>query len=314
MRDKKFFFKKLVYIYFIIGIVIFLDCSTSKPVPEDYSSYVSSIKKWHEKRIESLKVKNGILSAVGLYWLKEGVTSFGSNPSNDIVFPKDKAPEFIGSFTLHKGHVRIKIKPGVEVLHHGEAVSEMELIDDSGGEVTLLDLGPLSWFIIKRNEEFAVRLRDSENSYINQFKDIETFAIDPAWRLEARFEPFEQTKTIVTTTASGATRYLASPGSLIFKISNETYKLDVMNGDNYFLIFVDNTNGDETYEAGRFLSVEKPGADGTTIIDFNKAYNPPCALNKYYACPLPPPQNRLPVKVTAGEKNTKVVHIKAEIM
>ena len=181
----------------------------------------------------------------------------------------------------------------------------MELQNDSDGEATLLYLEPLNWFIIKRNEGFGVRLHDSESPYIHQLKDIETYAIDPAWRLEARFKPYEQTKIMTTVTASGAIRNLQSSGSLMFEINEKTYKLDVMdrsNSDGYFLIFGDETNGEKTYEGGRFIIIEKSEADGTTIIDFNKSYNPPCALAKFYVCPLPPQQNRLSIKITAGEK------------
>jgi hypothetical protein len=285
--------------------MIGLGCSSKDSSSEDYSSYVSSIQEWHQGRIESLKNKNGILSVMGIYWLKEGDNSFGSDSSNDIIFPKDKSPDFIGSFTLNNGEVRMKVKPGIEVLYQGKAINEMDLQSDIESEKTILNLGTLSWFIIERNADFGVRLRDSENPRIHQLKDIETFKIDPAWRFEARFEPYEQPKTISMVTEFGAIRKMSSPGALLFTINNNKYRLEPMtwpNIDRYLLIFGDMTNGDETYGGGRFLFVEKPGEDGTTIIDFNKSINPPCAISEFYACPLPPPQNRLTIKVTAGEK------------
>ncbi|MFC1651206.1 DUF1684 domain-containing protein [Candidatus Latescibacterota bacterium] len=303
MCNKKTFFTIFVFFCVIISTIIIQNCTNSEPVPEDTSSYVLSIQEWHGNRIESLK-KN-VLSVVGLFWLKDGENSFGSDPTNDIVFQKEESPEFIGTFTVRNGKVRIKINPGIEVLCEGETVSEMELQNDFDGKATILSLEPLSWYVIRRNEDFGIRLRDIENPLISQFKSIVAFTIDPEWRLEARFEPHEKTKTIGMTTASGAVRELPSPGSLTFNISNKPFKLDVMtlvNANSYFIIFADETNGYETYGGGRFLFVEKAGADGTTIIDFNKSINPPCALTDFYACPLPPPQNRLPIKVTGGEK------------
>ena len=297
MCNKKYLSEIFVSLYLIISLIIGPGCSSKESGLQDYSSYVSSIQEWHQQRVE--KLKSNILSATGRFRLKEGENSFGSDPSNDIIFPKDKSPDFIGSFTLNKGEVRIKVKPGVEVLYQGKSINEMDLQSDK----TILNLGKLSWYIIERNEEFDVRLHDSENPRIHQLKDIETYKIDPAWQFEARFEPYEQSKTISSVTEFGAIRTASSPGALVFKINDNTYRLDPWgNTDHFALIFGDMTNGDETYGGGRFLSVEKPGEDGTTIIDFNKSYNPPCAISEFFSCPLPPTQNRLPIKVTAGEK------------
>ena len=199
----------------------------------------------------------------------------------------------------------MKLNPGIEVFHEGIPIREMELRSDIESNMTILNLGALNWFIIERNGEFAVRLRDSESPRIHQLKDIKTFKIDPAWRFEARFEPYEQPKTISSVTEHGADREWISPGALQFRIDKNIYQLDPLplgNSDEYLLLFGDMTNGEETYGGGRFLYVDKPGEDRTTIIDFNKSVNPPCAISEFYACPLPPPQNRLTIKVCAGEK------------
>ena len=298
-------FRNLSYIYLIISLVIIISCNNSQSNSENNSSYVSSLQEWHQERIESLKGKNGWLSLVGLLWLEEGENSFGSDPSNDIIFPKERAPEFIGSFILQNEQVRIRIESGVKVLYQGKLVKDMKLRTDTDEEPTVLYSDSLSWFIIKRGGKFAVRLRDSDNPHLLEFKGIETFAIDPAWRIKARFEPYDPPKKISVPTVLGTIREETSPGALVFRINGETYRLDPIaepNDKHFFVIFADKTNGDETYGAGRFLSVEKPGADGITRIDFNKAYNPPCAFTEFATCPLPPSQNRLRIKVTAGEK------------
>ncbi|MFC2126503.1 DUF1684 domain-containing protein [Bacteroidota bacterium] len=283
-------------------LIIVSGCSNSEKSTEEYLSYVSSIQQWHQNRIENLK-KN-TLSSVGRSRLKDGENSFGSHDSNDIVFPKDRSPEFIGSFYLQNGEVTVKIDPDVEVLNKGELVREMKMTNDQGGDQTNLHLRSLRWYIMKREDEISVRLHDSESPYLDEFKGIETYPIDTAWRIKAQFEPHMQIKIIETTTASGAMRRLSSPGALGFRIKDKYFRLDVMplNSDNFILLFGDETSGIETYDGGRFLVVEKPGERGITIMDFNKATNPPCALNKYYSCPLPTPQNILPIKVTAGEK------------
>lgn len=296
--------------HLIISLIVCLGCSNPDSSVKDYASYVSEIQEWHKKRIELLKDKSGVLSVMGLYWLKEGYNSFGSDPSNDIVLPKDVSSEFIGSFTLNNGEVRIKVKPGIEVMYEGEAISEMALQSDIESEMTLLKSGRLSWFVIERNKEFGVRFRDSENPRIHQFKGIETFKIDPDWRFEAYFEPYEPVKTVTSVTASGAIRKYPSPGVLIFSISNSTYQLDpisLSDTGRYLLIFGDMTNGEETYGGGRFLYIERPKENNITILDFNKSINPPCAISEFFVCPMPPQQNRLRFKVTAGEKKYKTI-------
>jgi len=283
-------------------MIIILGCNNSEKTTEEYLSYITSIQQWHKHHNENFK--KDWLSLAGRFQLQEGENSFGSNESNDIMFPNGDTPEFIGSFFLKNDEVSIKINPDVEVLYQDEKVLEMELINDVSGKPTILQLGSLSWFIIKREDEISVRLRDSKNPNIGKFKGIETYAIDTTWRIIAHFEPHMQTKIIETTTTLGTKDRLFSPGALGFKINNQYYRLDITHvaSDNFLTLFADETSGDETYGGGRFLAIEKPGENGITFIDFNKAINPPCVWTEYADCPLPPPQNILPIKITAGEK------------
>ncbi len=278
---------------------------TSQNGRKPHDSYVAEIQDWHRKRIESLKSPNGWLNLVGLFWLKEGENRFGSDPSNDIVFPEGKAPRFIGTITLRDGVVRTRIDRGVEVLHDGKPVREIPMKTDAQGNPTVLSLGSLRWFIIERKKGYGVRLRDLESPRVAEFMGIEMFPIDSAWRVEARFEPYVPPKMISVPTILGTTRRQPSPGALVFKIRGKTYRLDPIaepEDKELFVIFSDETAGIETYGGGRFLYVNRPGKDGKTVIDFNKAYNPPCAFTPYATCPLPPAQNHLPFRVTAGEK------------
>ena len=297
---------KSVNIFLIQFLMVSFSCRLDKSVGEENPSYIKEIVEWRTKRIDSLKDKNGWLSLAGLFWLEEGEISFGSDRANDIVFPANKAPDFIGSFGMEDEQIGVKIRPDVKVLHEGKPVQDILLQSDENGNPTILSFGSLNWFIIKRGESFAVRLRDSENPRIEQFRGIDSYTVDPAWRIKAHFEPYEKPKIIEMPTILGTMERLTSPGVLVFEINGRPHRLDAVaesDDDQFWMIFGDRTNGFTTYGGGRFLYVDKPAADNTTVIDFNKAYNPPCVFSHFATCPLPHSQNRLPIRITAGEKN-----------
>ncbi len=293
--------------FFAIGICFLavLRCTSVENNSPADPAYVAEIQEWHNQRIKSLKKKNGWLTLAGLFWLKEGENTFGSDSSNDMVFPA-KAPAVIGTITLKDSSATIDIKSGIQVFHDGKPVHSQLLKSDASGDPTILTLGSLSWYLIKRGDKFGVRLKDSEHPNLQAFTGVEMYPINPRWRVKARLEPYDPPKSIAIPTVLGTVLELPCPGALVFEIDGKTLRLEPVaepGDDELWLIFGDATNGEETYGAGRFLYVDKPGDDGTTFIDFNKAYNPPCAFTAFATCPLPPAQNRLPVKVTAGEKN-----------
>ena len=289
----------------MIGL-LFSNCDKTREISPEEAAYVDEIEAWHKRRINRLTSKTGWLSLAGLYWLKEGKNTFGSAPINDIKFPKDKTPDFIGSIYLEEGMVRSEINEGVEVLHEGVPTISIQMKPDITGEPTILSLDSLSWYIIQRGKQFGVRLRDSENVNRENFAGIKMYPIDTTWRVQAKFEPYDPPKIMDVPNIMGTINEEKSPGALVFMINGKEYRLDAIGkpgGKSLFLIFADHTNGDETYGAGRFLYTRMPGEDGLTTIDFNKAYNPPCAFTRFATCPLPPGQNVLQVRVTAGEKN-----------
>jgi len=284
-------------------LLIFISCTT---ITEEEKQYIQQINDWHEKRVERLKEKDSWLSLAGLFWLEEGVNSFGSEKSNDIVFPTGKSSDYMGWFDLKDGIVRIRLKPGINITNDDQPITEMILQNDNTKKPSILKYGSLSWFVIKREDKFGIRLKDSEHPEFNRFNGIDRYKVDPAWRIEAKFILYNPVKIIEIPTVLGTILKNPSPGYLEFEINEKIYQLDPtgkIESKRLFLIFADQTNGDETYGAGRFLSVDFPHPDSIVYIDFNKAYNPPCAFTKYATCPLPPRQNRLPFKVTAGEKN-----------
>lgn len=287
-------------IYFTLTIFLSVALFSFVTVSDD-TDYEKEIKTWHQKRIEGLKKENGWLNLAGLFWLEEGRNSFGSDAENKIVFPKDKSNAFLGDFILSNGEVYVETKADAEVFNENEKVEKLKIFPVEKN--VLLKHKTLRWFVIKRGPKYAIRLRDLESPFLKEFHGIETFKIDQKWNLKAKFVPTEG-KKIAILDVTGQTSQQDSPGYLVFSIAGKEYKLDaLLEGEEFFIIFGDKTNKKETYGAGRFVYSAKPDADGYTFLDFNKAYNPPCAFTPYATCPLPPKQNLLPIEIKAGEKN-----------
>jgi uncharacterized protein (DUF1684 family) len=273
--------------------------------PPDASSEACrrDIAHWRTERDAGLKSPNGWLTVAGLFWLEEGENRFGSDPANRVVLPAGKAPAFAGTLVRHGQEVTVRAEAGAGLTSDGKPVTEMKLAF-GGPQSTVLALGPLSFFIIERGGRLGVRVKDSQSATLAAFHGVESYPVDTAWCVEARFEPHAQPKSIPITNILGMTQDLPSPGVVIFEHGGKTYRLDALSESNdgsLFLLFADRTSGSETYGAGRFLDTAAP-RDGKVVVDFNEAYNPPCAFTPFATCPLPPPQNHLDLAVTAGEK------------
>jgi hypothetical protein len=179
----------------------------------------------------------------------------------------------------------------------------MKLKDDLSDSTTVLQLGSFRWFIINRDGKYGVRLRDINAPLVKEFKGIDTYPVDEKWKVEAKFELYPEPKVIEIPNIIGSVENDTVKGRLVFTLNGYSYTVDpVSEGNEFFIIFADETNGEETYGAGRFLYTDKPDSHDMVEMDFNKAYNPPCAFTKYATCPLPPKQNYLHIKITAGEK------------
>lgn len=288
--------------------LVMLSCNsrTSHKETLDVVSYKAEIEQWRQKRMEDLKSENSWLNLAGLYWLKEGVSTFGSDESNDIVFPKDKIPGKAGLFILKNGIVTMTSLPEVEITANEKPIKTSVIFHpDSSGQPKLA-YGSLQWFVINREDQYGIRLRDIESAAVKEFHGIERYETDPDFRTEAILEISSVVKKIDITNVLGQTTPQDSPGTLVFMINGKEYRLDALEvEDELFVLFSDLTNEQETYPSGRYVYAEMPGLDGKTILDFNKAHNPPCAFTPFATCPLPPPQNRLPIAIKAGEKNYK---------
>lgn len=292
----------------LLGALLFSSGCSQPTNRLDMNAYRDEIAKWKERRLAGLTRDDGWLTLCGLFWLKEGENRFGSDSSNEIIFPEGKAPKVAGSLWFEKGIVRVKARKGVKTTSKGRPVTSMLLLSDEDGlkDPTVLNIGTLSFYLIKRGGQLAVRVKDKENPARMSFKGLEYFPLDPKWRFEATFEPYNPPKTLQIATMINTVQSDSCPGVLAFELDGKTYRLDVIiergTRDELFIMFEDSTNRKETYTLGRQLYTEMPDSNGKVILDFNKAYNWPCVFTQYATCPVPPKQNHLPFRVEAGEK------------
>jgi len=273
---------------------------TTKPGGADHAKQVET---WRAQRVERLKAPNGWLSLIGLHWLKDGKSSVGSAKGNDVVLAA--GPAHLGAITLKDGKATIEIDPKSAATIDGKTLASAELLDDSHEKPTTVAFGTASFYLIDRNGKKALRVKDSEAKTRKQFKGIDSFAIDPGWVVDAKFEEFKPAHTLDIPTVLGTVDKMTVPGKVTFTRDGKSYSLlpvlEAPDAKELWFIFADRTSGKETYGAARFLYADLP-KDGRLVIDFNKAYNPPCAFTPYATCPLAPPENRLDLRVTAGEK------------
>ncbi|GHA75492.1 DUF1684 domain-containing protein [Pontibacter akesuensis] len=283
-----------------------VDAPTS--VTQTDTGYVESINQWHAAREQDLQQETGWLALSGLYWLEPGVNTFGSAAGNDVIFPEGKINARAGSFILEGDTVRLQVKEKTDVRLGGKPVQQEALVYTSSmAHAPEMQHGPLKWLVIRRGDKYGIRLWDADRAARKSFTGITRYPVQPEWKLEARLEQNPLPKQIPITNVLGQTLQEPSPGAVVFSLNGQQHRLDALEeGEELFIIFADKTNGTDTYGSGRYLYMPRPGADGKTVIDFNKAYNPPCAFTDFATCPLPPRQNFLPVAVTAGEKNYAV--------
>jgi hypothetical protein len=269
------------------------------------ASEQAAIAKWRTERVESLTSDSGWLTLAGLFWLKEGENTFGRAPANSLVLDNAALADAAGSFVLSRHRVRFVARADGGVTHDGQPVTALELAPDTSGAPTVLASGALRFFVIERAGNLGVRVRDLNNPHRMGFRGLEYFPVSTDWVVNARFERYQPSRHVKIVNILGMELEMESPGTVVFTKEGREWRLDTVleePGDQeLFIMFADATSGHETYGAGRFLYIPIP--QGATVpLDFNKAYNPPCALNEFATCPLPPWQNRLKLRVTAGEK------------
>jgi len=269
--------------------------------------FLSSLQSFRQNAENSLQQKNSWLSVAGLHWLNEGENSFGTDPTLDIVLPPNAGPGYAGVFHLQDG--QITLHPTEESLKvNGNPAGTMRIKPDSSGIPDRIELNTLSMTVIQRGEQFAIRLFDNQHPHLKNFSGLKWFPPDITYQLTARFVPHPTPKTILIQTVIGTTIQAPSPGIVVFIVAGQEYQLTAESSDltqSLFFNFKDTTNGITTYPSGRFLHTLGV-QNGTVVLDFNRARNPPCVYTDYATCPLPPPENALPIPIPAGEM--KYIH------
>ncbi|MGH3118115.1 MAG: DUF1684 domain-containing protein [Vicinamibacterales bacterium] len=266
------------------------------------ADYNGSIEKWRLEREAALKADDGFLTVAGLFFLPEGPNTFGADPMNDIVLPS--GPAEAGVFEHRAGVTTVKLPEGSPATINGKPIREMILKPDSAeGGPDRVVIGDLTLFVHSSGRRQAIRLRDKNSRIRREFTGCRWFPIDQSYRVEGRFISYDAPKPVQLLNILGDLEDFKSPGLVAFKLHGREIRMEpvLSSRGRYWFVFRDQTSGKETYGAARFVYADAPGADGKVVIDFNRAYNPPCAFNPHTTCPLPSPQNRLPVPIRAGE-------------
>ena len=266
--------------------------------------YTREIESWRAGRLERLQSPTGWLSLVGLEWLKPGRNTVGAASDNDIVIAG--APAHLGSVDWDGDKVNISLKADSGALIDGQLLGSAEMLDDSHEKPTTVSFGTTRFYLVDRaGGKKGLRIKDSKAETRTHFLGLDYYPVDPSWHIEARWVAFDPPHTLEIPNVLGTIDKMTVPGKAVFEHDGKTFELlpvlETEDADELFYIIADKTSGKETYGAGRFFYSAMP-KDGKVVLDFNKAYNPPCAFTPYATCPLAPPENRMPVAVRAGEK------------
>ncbi|HTA25719.1 MAG TPA: DUF1684 domain-containing protein [Terriglobales bacterium] len=285
---------KLVGLYVLIALV----AAASTPAVDP--AYQQSFDKWKAGQVDDLK-KNWLVLA-GLFWLKPGDNTFGSDAASAIVFPK--SPAHAGVFTLQGEDVVAKFSPDDHAIIDGKPTTTATLLPDSSSKRTIVEMGSMRFYVIKRGARLGIRLKDLDSEAARNFHDLVFFPLDLNYRVTAKWIPSEGKKTIDVPTVLGDVSPTPVAGTAVFKLNGQEFQLTDLGGNpekGLFFVFNDLTTKTDTYPGGRFLDTD-PVVNGTVVLDFNHAYNPPCAVTPYATCPLAPKENRLTVAIPVGEK------------
>jgi uncharacterized protein (DUF1684 family) len=271
--------------------------------PMDAESHLAEVEDWHARRLAALTRPHGWLSLVGLHWLEGARWTLGRGEGNDIVLAT--GPAHLGVLERDAEGRHVLTLAAAEG-HIGEPGTRRAALD-AGAEVLF---GEAKLVLLARGERRALRVWDAEAPTRTGFAGIERFPVSLDWRIDAEWEAYEPPRALEVVDVTGAVVSMRSPGRAWFTIDGRRHGLDAVQeaGETQlWFIFGDRTNGRETYGGGRFLYTPLPDAAARVVLDFNQAYNPPCAFTPFSTCPLPPPENRLDLRVTAGEMRYRPV-------
>ena len=272
------------------------------------ADYLSSLKDWRAEVEANLRGEESWLALLGLFWFEQGANRFGSHASNDIVFPIDNLPDYLGTFELRDGQAHLQVQPGVSITVDGKVSNNMVLKPDVSGEPSEIRVDSLVMIVVQRGERLGLRVWDHNNPRRTKFPGRTWYEPGENYLAPARFSTYQSAKEIPITNIFGDTNDTLLAGYVEFELNGRSLRLDALESDHgrLFIIFKDETSQKETYSAGRYLHTAAP-QDGKVLLDFNRAYNPPCAFTDFATCPLPPRQNHLALRIEAGERFEKFV-------
>lgn len=269
-------------------------------LPAQAPGYRAEIEKYRATRVAELTAPSGWLAVRGLFWLHEGGNTAGSDPASAIRTPARTAKR-LGVFTLTAGEVSFAAEPGASVTADGKPITTLTFARGAESSIVSDDV---TLGVIRRADKIGLRMRDPRSPNRTGFKGLKYFPLKPAYRIRASFTPYDRLKQVLVPNVLGQLVPMESPGYVHFKINGKSYRLEPVyetsKREDLFFIFKDLTSKTETYEAGRFLHTPLP-KDGIVDLDFNRAYNPPCAFTEFATCPLPIKDNQLSVRIPAGE-------------
>jgi hypothetical protein len=284
----------------LVGAVV--GCQpTAEPPPEWSDAVVTEIETWRAEHEDSY-TRNWV-TIEGLHFLKDGTQSAGSAPDNDVVLITS-LPEHLGTFTVASDEVTFDPAPGAPITINGQpAASAIVLRDDGTEEPDVIEANGASVVVHPSGTRLSLRVRDPNGERTRSFEGFDWFPISREYHVLGRFIADATPRSLPVVNTFGDVDTYETEGVVEFTLNGDTLRLRPFRSEpgRFFFVFNDASSGDETYEAARFLYSDLR-RDGTTILDFNVAYNPPCAFNPFTTCPIPLPENQLPIKVLAGEK------------
>jgi uncharacterized protein (DUF1684 family) len=284
-------------------------CAPAVPVPTkpavDSAAYAAETKAWRVKRLDAIAGPEGWSTLAGLFWLDSARYTIGSDAANAIVLPADHTPARFGTLERTDSGYRFIAARAITALVDSTRVDSTLLRDDKSAAPTVLRSGSVTYRVISRGGRRALRVKDTAYVLRRDFKGLEYFPLDTALRVQAKLVPHATPRTLRILNVIGQTEEYRSPGMLEFTVAGTPYRLTASyegkDTTQYFVIFRDETSRDATYPAGRFMYTTPADSTGHTILDFNRAFNPPCAFTAFATCPLPPAENVVPVALRAGE-------------
>lgn len=289
----------------ILSLMLVCSCGDRKEEPAALTALENEEMAWRQEREWELKSPTSWLTIAGLFWLEEGDNTFGTDPGQDIVLPEGSAPPVTGTFVLRDGVVRVIPADGVTITMGGAAIGDTVLASDENGQPSTIAFNDLRMWVIRRGEQYAIRLRDFNAPRFKNFEGLEFFPVKEEFVIRGAYTRFPRPMMLTVPTVTGANAVLVSPGYVTFRLGEEHVRLDAFeagpDSTRLFIIFKDGTSGTESYGACRFMLADIKD-DGSVDLNFNRAHNPPCAYTPYATCPLSPRRNELTVRIEAGEK------------